>query len=211
MKNLASVICLTAGAALAGPAHAAVNLIVNGDFSTPFYNGGWGENPVPGWTNLTDTGVEVGNSPNNYGLPCISSNCQNLEVNANTFGTVVQTVTGLTAGDQYILSWYYGGRPGGGPQQLDVSFGGSPIAMDTGSIGSWTYNSVQITATSSSEALQFASVNTADIGGLPSYGNEVDNVSLVLAPGPLPGAGPAGLAALVLAGAAIKARGLRSR
>jgi hypothetical protein len=173
MNKFVWIASLTAAIALGTPAHA-VNLIVNGDFSIPNYGGGWGESPVPGWTNLTDTGVEVGYSPI-YGLSCISTGCQNLEVNANTFGTVVQNVTGLTVGDSYNLTWYYGGRPGGGPQQLDVSFGGAQVAIDSGSYGSWTRNSVEITAISSSEVLQFASVN---VGGLPSYGNEVTNVAL---------------------------------
>ncbi len=179
MNKLVWIASLTAAVALGTPAHA-VNLIVNGDFSTPYYVGGWGENPVPGWANLSDSGVEVGDS-SIYGLGCISSNCQNLEVNANTFGTVVQTVTGLTIDDSYNLTWYYGGRPGGGPQLLDVSFNGAPVATDSGSYGSWTRNWVEITATSTSEILQFASVN---VGGLPSYGNEVTNVALTAVPEP---------------------------
>jgi hypothetical protein len=178
MKKSAWVIGLTAAIVLGAPAYA--NLIVNGDFANPNYGGGWGEHSVLGWTNLSDTGVEVGYSPI-YGLPTISSGGQNLEVNANTFGDVVQTVSGLTIGKTYDLSWEYGGRPGGGTQLLDVNFGGSLVTTDTGSIGSWTSNSFVITAMAASEVLEFASVN---VGGDPSFGNEVTNVALSAVPEP---------------------------
>jgi hypothetical protein len=179
MKTVVLLVGLATAVAFVNSA-SATSLIVNGDFSNPNYAGGWGEDPVPGWTNLTDTGVEVGYSPI-YGLPTINSGGQNLEVNANTFGTVVQTVTGLTVGDKYGLFWDYGGRPGGGPQQLDVSFGGAQVAVDSGSFGYWTPNYVEFTASSTSEVLQFASVN---VGGIPSYGNEVTNVALNAVPEP---------------------------
>ena len=187
MKKFATIAGLMVAIVLGKPAHAA-NLIVNGDFSTPNEGGSWSIGPVPGWTDLNDTGVEVGAS-STYGLPSISTNGQNLEVNANTFGDVVQTVSGLTVGQTYNLSWYYGGRQGGGPQQLDVNFGGAPVTVDTGSFGVWTLNSFNVTATSASETLEFLSVNTANLGGLPSYGNEVTNVSLTAAPGPNLGEG----------------------
>ena len=63
--------------------------------------------------------VEVGYSPI-YGLSCVNAACQNLEVNGNTFGDDYQTVTGLTVGDTYTLSYLYGGRTSGGPDTLDV-------------------------------------------------------------------------------------------
>ena len=184
-----SIACIAAALLIAAPAKAAVNLITNGDFSSPNENGNWAIGAVPGWTNLaiyngSADGVEVGKSTI-YGLTCISTNCQSLEVNANVLGDVVQTVTGLTIGQSYELTWDYGGRSGGGAQELDVDFGGKQVATDTGSLGAWTHNSVWVTAAASSETLAFVSVN---LGGAASYGNEVTNVSLV-APSPLPGAG----------------------
>ena len=181
---LASV-ALAAATMAAGTAQAGANLIVNGDFGSPPVAPGWALfNSITGWTNSNtpaDT-IEVGASPI-YGLPCISTGggCQNLEVNANNFDAVSQTITGLTAGQTYDLSWEYGGRPGGGPQTLDVSFGGSPVTVDTGSLGAWSLNQFQVTALSSVEVLQFSSEVTS---GLPSYGNEVTNVSLLAVPEP---------------------------
>jgi len=160
--------------ALAGAAHAAV--IVNGDFNNPNVGGGYGQfATIPGWFDTSDT-LEVGASTV-YGLSCETAGCQNLEVNSNTFDTVSQTVTGLTAGDTYFLSWDYGGRNGGGAQQLDVSFGGTQVATDTsdGVNAVWTPNRVAIVATGSTETLTFQSIN---VGGTPSYGNELTGVSI---------------------------------
>ena len=47
--------------------------------------------------------IELDYSPS-IGLPCYDSACQNLEVNADTFDTVSQTVSGLTVGAKYTLS-----------------------------------------------------------------------------------------------------------
>jgi hypothetical protein len=180
----------------------AVNLIKDGDFASPSQNGGWsiyyaGTN---GWVNTNGDGIEIGTSPI-YGLPCDNAGCQNLEVNANTFDTDQQTVSGLTVGKTYKLSWDYGGRTSGGPDFLDVSFGGVLLTTDSGSIGAWSPNAYWVTATATSEALVFSSEATL---GAPSYGNEITNVSLS-APEPATWA-------MMLAGfAGLGLLGLRSR
>jgi hypothetical protein len=186
-------------AALAGAAHAAV--IVNGDFTNPNVGGGYGQfATIPGWFDTSDT-LEVGAS-SVYGLPCETAGCQNLEVNANTFDTVSQTVTGLTVGETYDLSWDYGGRNGGGPQQLDVFFGGVQIATDTsnGVNAFWTPNEVSVIASGSSETLTFQSVN---VGGTASYGNELTGVSIAV---PEPAAWALMLLGFAGLGAALRTR-----
>jgi hypothetical protein len=91
-------------------------------------------------------------------------------------------VSGLTIGQNYTLSWGYGDRPGSGPQQLNVLFGGGLVRTDLGSgSGLWTPNTVSVTATATSELLSFAAVDTSGIGGVPSVGNEIDGVSLTAA------------------------------
>ena len=130
--------------------------------------------------NLTDSGVEIGGSAL-YGVPCSSTGCQNLEVNAYTFGDVVQTITGLTASKHYLLSYEYGGRPGGGTQVLDVNFGGSHVYTNTGSFGAFTPNNFIVTAHGTSAELEFKSEVT---DGRPSYGNEITGVSLTAVPEP---------------------------
>jgi hypothetical protein len=177
---IAATAIMTASAAFAGP-----NLISDGDFSSPNQGGGWSiyYPGIDGWVNsygndnsgnLYSDGIEIGTSPI-YGLPCDNGGCQNLEVNANYFDTDEQIVSGLTVGTTYKLTWDYGGRTGGGPDFLDVYFGGKWLTTDSGSIGYWTPNTFLVTATSTSEALVFSSEITS---GAQSYGNEITNVSL---------------------------------
>ncbi len=166
---VAAAAILVASAAFAGP-----NLIVNGDFSSPSVAPSWTEAPsIAGWTSRNDE-VEVGYSPL-YGLGCVNAACQNLEVNGNTFGDDYQTVTGLTVGDSYTLSYLYGGRTSGGPDVLDVYFGGQLLSIDSGSIGTWTPYEFTVRAVATSETVEFISQVTA---GAPSYGNEIANVTL---------------------------------
>jgi hypothetical protein len=167
----------------------ATNLIVNGSFETPnvgtghafVANGG-----VPGWDDTCCSGdsIEIDYSPV-IGGPAYDGN-QSMEVDANTFDTVSQTVAGLTIGQQYTLFWAYGDRPQSGPQALNVYFGGNLVATDydleaTNTSLVWFPQSFVVTATNTSEVLSFAAVN---VGGLPSYGNEIDGVSLTPVPEP---------------------------
>jgi hypothetical protein len=176
-----------------GGAFAATNLVTDGNFSSPNLNGGWAlYNSLDGWTSGNGDKIEVGGS-GNYGLGCISANCQNLEVNANTYGNVYQTISGLTAGATYAISYLYGGRTSGGPSLLDVSFGGALLTTNSGSIGSWTSNVFNIVATSNQEILRFSS----HASGNPSYGNEITNVSVTAVPGPVAGAGFPALLGLI--------------
>ena len=121
-----------------------------------------------------------------YGLSAYDGNVYNLEVNANAVDTVTQLVTGLVVGQFYDLSWGYGNRGGGGPQAMTVSFGGQMLVTDSydGSTNpyTWTANNFLIEATATSELLSFASI---DEGGLPSYGNEISDVTLIPEPASL--------------------------
>lgn len=163
----------------ASTAFAGVNLISDGDFSNPNQGGSWtiyspGTN---GWTSTVGDGIEIGYSPI-YGLPTDNAGGQNLELNANIYGTDSYTVSGLQIGATYDLSWDYGGRTSGGPSSATVSFGGAVLANDGGSIGMWTHNAFQIVATSTTENI----ILTAAATGAPSYGNEFTNFSLTAVP-----------------------------
>lgn len=155
---------------------ARADLITNGNFATPGVNGGFNiYSSVPGWTDSAD-GIEIDNSQV-LGLTCHDADCQSAEVNGNTFDTITQSVTGLVVGNTYMLSWAYGDRSGSGPQQLNVMFGSTLIGVDRGTgAGTWTSNAVLITATSTTETLAFQAIN---VGGSPSVGNEIDDVSLI--------------------------------
>jgi hypothetical protein len=118
---------------------------------------------------------------------------------------VYQTVTGLTVGQAYILSWAYGDRPDSGDEEMLVYFGssvaetspganpgGTPVAVDYDTLNGsnsavlWTFNSVTVTATSSSEVLSFVGIDYPGYtnNGGASYGNEIDDVSLIATPEP---------------------------
>ncbi len=167
--------CLAASAqsAFAGP-----QLVTDGTFA----NG-----TAVDWTgfqtaNGTPDSVEV-NPSAVYGLPAYNGNPYNLEVNANYVDTVTQTITGLVVGDYYELSFGYGNRGAGGAQILDVSFGGTLVTVDTYNgtdAPFWATNSFLVLATATTEVLSFASQPVQ--GSLPSYGNEISDVSLIPEP-----------------------------
>ncbi len=159
------------------------NLIVNGNFESPNVNGGYGSftnGNVPGWYNSAGDGLIEIDASGVLDGPAYQST-QSMEVNANTFDTVSQDVSGLVVGQTYILSWAYGDRPGSGPQEMNVLFGGNLVTTDVdtyaGSNGTliWNLNSFYVTADATTETLSFQSIVT---DGLPSYGNEIDAVSL---------------------------------
>jgi hypothetical protein len=175
-----SVLLGVATLGIAGGA-SATNLIVNGNFALPYTGPEYQFNDViPGWYSNTDDSIETGGS-NNYGLPCADASCQNLEVNAYKLGSVSQTITGLTVGTAYNLNYLYGGRPSGGTQILDVSFGDALLRSNTGSLGYFTPNSFRVIATSTSETLTFASEVT---NGVSDQGNDLTGVSLSVVPEP---------------------------
>ncbi len=162
-----------------GTAHA--NLIIDGSFELPDVGKGYqifSNGSVPGWTsNHNELEIDYTNI---LGGPAYAGR-QSAELNGNTFDTISQTVSNLTVGGQYILSWAYGSRPGYGQQEARVTFGGATVATDfsSGAPGSmdWNLNSFVVKATAPSEALRFAALD------IPGYsqngGNEIDAVSLV--------------------------------
>ncbi len=198
MTNVKSILAGVAAAALlglGGAAQAASNLVTNGNFATPDQGGSWGvvtNDPVgSGWQGSTGV-YEVGNSLKIYGLPCISTNCQNAEVNYSGFDSLTQQINGLTIGEKYNFTFAYGGRNAGGPQKLEVYFtdlGESSTVIHLGTLTSagtngdngWTYHWYSVVPTSTSGTISFMSDVT---NGTPGYGNEVTNVSLSAAPEP---------------------------
>jgi len=105
-------------------------------------------------------------------------------VNANTFDTLTQTISGLSVGATYTLTWAYDGRSGYGQQQMNVSFGGAPLESDFTSVSTqWTVSTYRVVASAASEVLSFAGLN---VGGSASGGDELTNVSLMASAVPEP-------------------------
>lgn len=173
------------------------NLVVNGSFESPNVGGGWSmfaNGSVPGWY-TTDSAGDIEIDGDIFGAPAYAGN-QSLEVNAYNPEDVYQTISGLVAGQTYVLSWAYGDRPGSGDEKLQVYFtpskdltAATPVATDYDNLGGsnskllWSTNSVVVTAISTTEVLSFKGVY---VDGNASYGNEVDAVSLATASAPEP-------------------------
>src|ERR1700691_3481002 len=77
-------------------AFAGVNLISDGDFSSPNQGGSFSiySPGIDGWTSTIGDGIEIGSSAL-YGLPPDNAGGQNLELDANVYGTDSFTVSGL--------------------------------------------------------------------------------------------------------------------
>ena len=193
MRRFSTSILFGALLACTSIAQANVNLVVNGDFSTPAQGSGWSAVPnggVAGWTNtLNNDGIEI-NSPGSIGGSAYPGTTQSAELNGTTWDTISQTVTGLTIGESYTLSWAYGERPGSGFQQTAVSFGDALITTDTSSglaeTLTWSFNSFDLIATDTTENLVFAALNQSETpGSNSSVGNEITAVSLTDVPEPM--------------------------
>ena len=148
MKRFGLFVVITLALGLFGVTQASAdNLVVNGSFESPVLSPAsyaqLSNGSVPGWT-TTDPGglIEIDNPFQAFpgGVSAYDGN-QSLEVNANNPESVIQTISGLTVGGEYALSWAYGERSGSGPQELQVYFGGVLIATETddGSNGTLVY------------------------------------------------------------------------
>jgi hypothetical protein len=168
----------------------ATNLIVNGSFGTPNVGTGWSAfTSIPGW-NTNGNGIEIDN-PTVFGGGSMASpgngSDQSLEINYDYPENVYQTVNGLTVGKTYLLSWAYGDRPDSGDDATAVYFGGNLVTTNYDLLNGsnptllWSPNSFLVTATATSEVLSFDGLDYAGYNnnGGASYGNEIDNVSLV--------------------------------
>jgi hypothetical protein len=196
-----------------GTGSANADLITNGSFSTPNVGTGWStfsgtgsaaSDGVNGWTDTLGQ-IEIDNTAV-VGLQPYNGFSHSLEVNSTAPDTIRQTVSGLTAGTQYDLTFGYGVRPGSGAQELKVFFGSTLLATynaANSATGFWTSENYLVTATATSGVLEFEGVYA---GGQPSYGNEIADVSLSQAA--VPASEPASIAVL---GAAILVIGLLHR
>ena len=197
-----------------------INLVTNGNFeqSSYSYNNqfgtGFGGQGVTGWTggngyelyfvgntatvnsanSQYDSGYNTG-SEKFYTLPTNPAGGNFVALDGDQTngiqGSISQTVSGLTIGNTYSLSFYWAtgqlqSRSGATTNSIKVTFGNqtftTPI-ISTPSQGStpWLQQTVLFTATSTSQVLTFLSAGTP--AGLPPM-VALDGVSLVAAPEP---------------------------
>jgi hypothetical protein len=120
-----------------------------------------------------------------------------LDGDPNFTGALTQTITGLTIGQEYQLSFYWAGgelfnRTGYTSIQLTGSLGGdsfaTPVYLNTnpagtpGSFSGWTLETFDFTANATSEALSFLAVGSP-AANLPPFAL-LDGVSLTAVPEP---------------------------
>jgi choice-of-anchor C domain-containing protein len=191
---------------LASTSAHAVSLI-NGGFedpliTVPIYS-------VPSVGPLTGWSVFVGNIEiikDTYWQA--SEGSQSLDLNGVLPGGISQTVTGLVAGGQYMVSFDMSSNPIGGSsvKTMSVTAGGASQTFTYDRVANgttftdmkWVTRSLMFTAGGTSELLSFA-----DLSGGAASGAALDNVRIkaVSAPVPVPAAGLLGLSGALLLGA----------
>jgi|SRR5271166_559158 len=206
METLRNALGALTAACLLWTGHARANLLTNGSFEN---TGGTfvgdanqvdelssGSTVIPGWTTINGVPTAWIENGNPYGISA-STGTFFLDLtgysNVGTYGGVSQSVTGLTVGASYSLTFDlgYGGNSPifGGPVTVRVNAGSSSGTFTSGS-GSpnpavWDGETFDFTSTAATEALSIIGLSTAcgDYIG-------VDNADLELAavvPAPEPG------------------------
>jgi len=213
-----AVVAVSASALLLATTSAhATDLVVNGGFEQTT-NGagqlgnntnatGWtttGYNFVfaPGTADSTGATGQFGqlslwgpNNGSNNGLPATSPDGGNFIAADGAFqtGAISQTINGLTAGDKYVVNFYWAGAQqqgfnGPNTEQWDVGFGSQTQATgvyDNPSHGfsGWQQQSFTFTADGTSDVLSFLAVGTP--AGVPPF-SLLDGVSVNAVPAPTP-------------------------
>jgi hypothetical protein len=213
MRHAAMLAAVTGALTLAPFAKA--NLVTNGSFeSTTSGPGQMGFNTnATGWTtngynfifasggaDTTGSQGQFGNlklwgpgDGSNNGLPASSPDGGNYVGADGAFevGAISQTINGLTVGQSYTVSFYWGaaqqfGFSGPTTEQWQVSLGGqtktTPVinASNHGFTG-WLQQSFTFTADNTSDVLSFLAIGTPS--GVPPFAL-LDGVSMVAAPEP---------------------------
>ena len=164
----------------------ASNLLINGSFENPAQaEGTWKVYAsIPGWTTTTGPGLEIRNSI--VGEAQDGQNFVELDSHyaTDTNSAITQTISGLTAGATYEVSYWYSPRINqptttnwikalwNGTEQGAVSGKG-------GSANNWINYTFLVTALTGTNSLTFSAFGTDD-----SLGGNIDNVSLSAVPLP---------------------------
>lgn len=187
MKKL-TALSLMVGLMLALPYAATANLVVDGSFEQGTVSGGYqtyATGPMGGWT-VANGSVDLIRT---YWVPSVGSQSVDMAgLYAN--GTIKQTITGLTFGQTYHLTFDMAGNPddnnrGNILKTLNATFGAttSTFTFDTTGKGlsnmGWLPKSAYFVANGSTMDLIFTDLSTPSG---TAWGSALDNVSLVAVP-----------------------------
>ena len=183
---------------------AAAATIVNGSFEDTSPMGAFDtltapSSALPGWTVNTGSVDFIGS----YWQAAAGNN--SLDMAGNALGSISQTITGLTAGVRYMVTFAMSGNPDGrdGAKSMLVSAGNMLNGTYEYIVGpvnergvmKWEYMQYFFTASERSEVLTFSALTTLNTQGV--YGPALDDISIAAVP--LPASAPlilAGLGAL---------------
>ena len=109
-----------------------------------------------------------------------------IDLSGNSEGKITQTITGLTKGDEYQISFWLAGNPDGGPATktgtIAVAANGTaydfayPVSAQSHTEMDWVQETLDFTATGKTTTLTFASATNS------AYGPVIDNVGIVPIP-----------------------------
>jgi hypothetical protein len=143
-------------------------LLSNGSFEDPVISSSIGYNvPVTCWT--SPAGFEV--HRNAWGLPAADGN-QWIELDFYYNTSIYQDIP--TVPDQdYIITFAFSDRPGGGASAMRLLWDGIQVARVTSGTTQWDFYSYTVTATNTTSRVEFAADGASD-----SVGDWLDAVSI---------------------------------
>jgi len=212
-----AAICLSTLALLTFSVSAHADLVSNGGFESTTNGAGqmgyntnatdWTTNGynfifTPGSADSTGANGQFGDAQlwgpgngSNNGLPATSPVGGNYVGADGAFGVgaISQTITGLTAGDSYVVGFWCAGAQqfgftGLNTEQWQVSFGSETqdtavYSNSSQGFSGWMHQTFTFTADSTSDALSFLAVGTPISPNVPPF-SLLDGVSVNLAPEP---------------------------
>lgn len=155
------------------------NLLVNGGFETAGPGGtgySWGTSvpTIPGWTRTNASNFELVNT--GWGGVTATEGTHWLDLDGGGAGSnmdIAQTVSGLTAGNVYELSFDAANTTSAQSGSFDVRWNGTIIASSTYTGSSMRHYRLWVTAQSGNNTIGFTGTGTAD-----GWGAYLDNVAL---------------------------------
>ncbi|MFD1613075.1 choice-of-anchor C family protein [Sphingomonas tabacisoli] len=179
------LIAFLSAAALPCAAHAAT--IVNGSFEDGVNPGSF-TTVNAGQTNITGWDVLAGSVDYIGSYWQASDGVRSVDLSGNSIGTLGQTITGLTVGQSYAVTFDVSRNPDGGvtPRTGTFTAGGQTFQFAYSDASSnradmkWATVSYSFTASDTSALISFS----ADASGGCCYGPAIDNVRIAAVPEP---------------------------